>query len=437
MESHTLKKLFLLIVLGLPACAAVALVAHTGTTSATTTSITTTGATLIVVNVSSFQNCGGSQDVLSDSKGNTWTQLALDGSVTGQSDVLYYSANPTVGTLHTFTLTNPCAASITVAAFSGVATPTFASVSSFSEGNGSTGAPGLMTPAAPNSLLITGAAINSPQTFSSIDNSFTITDSATAGGHIGGALGYLIQSGGPTNVTPTWTFSGSTAHQVLGAIFVATGETVVTTPAPVSNSAKFSAGNLSTAQLNITGATLLLINVGSFQSIDSISDTAGNTWSALTSQNNSTTYQKIWYVINPTTTANDVITVNTSGNNTTAVVAAFIGTDTFVGSAGSSGSSNNFQAGSVSPAVANSLAIAGFSTNVQTFSSVDGSFTLLRQFTSGSIIGDGVAYLVTGGAVNPTWTLSGSQQWGATNAVFNPTVIPTTYVSNPSVILVP
>jgi hypothetical protein len=102
-----------------------ALVAHTfqpstdNNTITTGTALNTTGASLLVVGYSYFS---GTTHVISDSKGNTWTNDAVFATNGGGAECrISYCRNPTsVGTGHTFTDTTtggfPC---LYVAAFSG------------------------------------------------------------------------------------------------------------------------------------------------------------------------------------------------------------------------------------------------------------------------------------------------------------------------------
>lgn len=199
---------------------AIALVAHTGAGSSagstvTTSGIDTTGANFLVMAVAlSLNSTGGA---VSDSYGNTWAKLTNQAN--GSTNVeIWYAKAATVGTGHTFTLTQTGALpSLCVAAFSGVNTS-----APFDKETGSTGnSPGSLTPANANSLCITACAV-----------AVTGGDPTTAGGttavldtvgftgnHCALALAYLIQTTAAA-FNPGWN-SGSSGRATKAAAFIA------------------------------------------------------------------------------------------------------------------------------------------------------------------------------------------------------------------------
>lgn len=198
---------------------AIALVANTYSTGAASSAIDTTGATLLVAVCSGFI---GSTPNLTDSKSNTWTGLTIRGG--GSLVKIYYVANPTVGTNHTFdpSGTNP---SCTVAAFSGVVT-----TSPFDQENGNTGSggsvsTGSVTPSEDNELVIAGVTFY-PAGVVSINGGFTITDQVNyvLGAEMGSGLAYLIQTS-VAAANPAWSHSGFTDAAVAIATFKAAAAT--------------------------------------------------------------------------------------------------------------------------------------------------------------------------------------------------------------------
>jgi hypothetical protein len=142
---------------------------------------------------------------LTDSKGNTWSQLTKQGSGGSGATVLWYAKNAIVGPGHTFTITgNNTYSAIAIAAFSGgnVASP-FDTQNGQSLSNSATVQPGTVTPGAANELVMTGLEFTSAPV--SVDSGVTILDQAPmAGGQYWGvALGYTIQSAAAA-VNPTW-----------------------------------------------------------------------------------------------------------------------------------------------------------------------------------------------------------------------------------------
>lgn len=137
----------------------VQLIARTGSSGAstyTTPSMDTTGASLLVLVVSYVATV---TPTISDSKSNTWTALTAK-SVSGQqSSRIYYAANPTVGSGHTFTVTGSSILSTGIAfAFSGItASSPFDQENGASlAGSGTTLSCGSITPSVNGELIIAG-----------------------------------------------------------------------------------------------------------------------------------------------------------------------------------------------------------------------------------------------------------------------------------------
>src|SRR5258708_7687646 len=131
---------------------------------------TTTGANLIVL--LTVDNAGGTPF---DSKGNTWTALTSQ-TINTVVTRLWYSLNPTVGTLHTFTLQNGLP-SIAMAAYSGaLASSAFDVQNGSNPGSGTSIQPGSVTPSQANELVIYGTG--DVRTTTASVNSGTILDQA-------------------------------------------------------------------------------------------------------------------------------------------------------------------------------------------------------------------------------------------------------------------
>lgn len=201
----------------------IALVAHTaaqytGSDPFTSSSINTTTANFIAIVIADYGQIPA--ETVSDSKGNTYT--ALTGKTTGAGGAgarIYYKANPTVGTGHTFTIASTSFSSFCVAAFSNVKTTSPFDVEN---GNTATGGPttittGSITPGATNELLFSGLAIQTgtSEGTTSINNSFTITDQILFGaspGNMGVTCSYLVDSASSA-INPAWTMNAGTGAQ--------------------------------------------------------------------------------------------------------------------------------------------------------------------------------------------------------------------------------
>lgn len=192
---------------------AIAVVASTQARfGATSASIDTTGATLLVVVNADFNF--GALSTPTDSKSNTWTNRTTYG--TGGAKVrISYVENPTVGSGHTFSCGGG-SNGIAVIALSGTKTS-----SAYDVENGADGAQsGSVTPSEDNEILITGHCNASPATYS-VDLSFTIQEQRAynAGDNtMGFGLAYLIQTSAAAK-NPTW--SGGTPGATNIATFKA------------------------------------------------------------------------------------------------------------------------------------------------------------------------------------------------------------------------
>jgi hypothetical protein len=205
---------------------------QTSAGSADTNVVTTgaqnsTGADLIVILAGNYNGGLGSTVTLTDSKGNTWTPLTkrTGGAQDGQ---LFYCANPTVGTGHTFTLTSVGGSGFP---FIGVLAVTGANAIPFDVENGSGGTgtssrqPGSITPAQDNSLVVAGINAGAGIDPVTVDGGFAASASGYDGAnHLGGGIGYLIQTTAAA-ANPTWSWGGGNADTaaVIGAFKPAAG----------------------------------------------------------------------------------------------------------------------------------------------------------------------------------------------------------------------
>lgn len=178
----------------------------------TTGGMDTTGATLLVVAVASYNE--NPQPAVSDSKSNVWTGPVVSSGSSGAERIAFWHCIPTsVGSSHTFTASQATSfVSIVAAAFAGAAasTPLDQSNATSTTGNGviSTAQAGSVTPGQDNEVVIAAIA-SSVTSVSSIDSSFTLPAFVlfSSGLHWGCALAYKIQtSAGAEN--PTWQMAG-------------------------------------------------------------------------------------------------------------------------------------------------------------------------------------------------------------------------------------
>jgi hypothetical protein len=186
-----------------------------GINGATTSSVDTTGCNLIVIFVGSF--LGATAPTLSDSKGNTWT---LAGTATGAAQTrvqAYYCLSPTVGSGHTFTVSQAGSYS-TVSAFGFSGVNAYNAFTGSATDSGTTRQPGSQTPPEDNCLLVCGGYFNATGDTASIDSSFTEDgELAPTANNTGMIACYQIQTTA-TARNPTVTKTGSANN--IGAVMM-------------------------------------------------------------------------------------------------------------------------------------------------------------------------------------------------------------------------
>lgn len=200
------------------------LIAHAGAAgtanSATTGSIDTTGANLLVVSACWYPGTEADA-VITDSKGNTWTALTRHGTVNVSvtANRLFYCYGGTVGSGHTFTTTATGGYhSIQVVALSGMA------ASPFDQQNGAqdsgiwvTRQPGSITPSQDNTVVVTALTFDDNTSGAiSIDGSYTIADTSAfaTGAGMGGSLAYKILTAASAQ-NPTWTSANNSGDSAV------------------------------------------------------------------------------------------------------------------------------------------------------------------------------------------------------------------------------
>ena len=170
--------------------------------NATTSAIDTSGANCIIIFISRNNSSG----TVSDSKGNTWTELSTFSAGAGLPFVTaYYAINPTVGSGHTFTVSTATQfPNITAEAYSGVDDYTSQETGTNTSASATSGQPGSITPAADGTLLYSGIAWGASPGTPTVNSGFVIGN---------GSAGYLIQSTAAA-VNPTWSWDNSVEYVI-------------------------------------------------------------------------------------------------------------------------------------------------------------------------------------------------------------------------------
>lgn len=291
--------------------------------SVTTSSIDTTGATIIWACSVADGGFFVPDTAMSDNKGNVWYK-ASDGMTVPHS-TLWVSYPTTVGTGHTFTFnlgsSNPNP-SLSVMAGSGTSGPVFDKWSAFGGGsNFSQGLSNTITPSANNAIIVTCGG--SAQGMGSVITSgFTTktTINTSGGNYYASGLGYEVQTTA-TARNPEW--DGGFQFGNFRSNSTATFLDSVTAPpyTIVAKTIKISSDNISvtTDAVNTTSATAFLACVGNDGTTHNvtpvITDSASNSWTCGTYTAGGESGTRLCYVNNPTTSSSH--TFSMSGGGTT------------------------------------------------------------------------------------------------------------------------
>lgn len=186
---------------------------------------------------------------------------------------------------------------------------------------------------------------------------------------------------------------------------------------------------VTTDAIDTTGVNLLVAAVCDYAPGDrSLTDSKGNTWQALTLYQNvaSVTSVQLYYVISPTVGSGHTFSLDGNSYPTLHVQAWTVtgpAYDSRENGSSSTTPSTTRQPGSVTPSEDGCLIVSAISFNtVLNVASINNSFTISDQLaaTAGANVGGAFAYLLqsTAAAINPTWTLTISDESSAAIAVF-------------------
>lgn len=195
----------------------------------------------------------------------------------------------------------------------------------------------------------------------------------------------------------------------------------------VSGPVTAAGANVASSAMNTTGATLLVAAVGTISSnvAPFISDSAGNTWTALTSFGSGISRSRIHYVLNPTTSATHTFTA--LGTDTAIIVWAFTGNDPASALDQQNGlaaaGATTFQPGSCGISRNGGLVVV-----MATSNGVGGGPASINSgFVTPTVIAGGGSneavmgsYLISSGltSVNPNVTMTANTDWAAAIASF-------------------
>lgn len=178
--------------------------------------------------------------------------------------------------------------------------------------------------------------------------------------------------------------------------------------------------SITTGAIDTTGADLLVAWVANETGLGgaALSDSKGNTWTALTTVTESPEEGILYYTKPSSVGSGHTFTATATGARPTIAVGAFAGAKATSphdqqnsNSTGSAGTT--LSTGSITPSEANELVIAGHASRASTGTlSIDGGFTIGTQVDGDGVNNQsaGLAYLIqtSAAAANPTWTQTNS-----------------------------
>lgn len=189
-----------------------------GISTATSSAINTTGATLIVIGVSASGTTLADLNIVSDSAGNSWVLCGAT-AATSQGLTIWYCVSPATSASHTFSATLGTAPGIAVMAFSGTCPKPAKWVRAYSSSSVTTCQPGTLTPATDNSLIVNVAGLFAGTSIT-INGGYTaITRDFVGGVSLAVGMAYLIQATA-TASNPTWSWTSAGQWAAAQVVFM-------------------------------------------------------------------------------------------------------------------------------------------------------------------------------------------------------------------------
>lgn len=177
----------------------------------------------------------------------------------------------------------------------------------------------------------------------------------------------------------------------------------------IAGASPTSSDNAVTTAIDTTGASLIVVGINYFLGAGSatLSDSKGNTWTALTLVSESTANGRLYYCVNPTVGSGHTFTLTASGAVRASVAAmAFSNAGAFDQESSSHAVAETRQPGSLTPSSSDSLFVTMLASQSNGGDSINAGFTLSETIAdTASHLSLSVAYLVqeSPAAVNPTW----------------------------------
>jgi hypothetical protein len=182
--------------------------------------------------------------------------------------------------------------------------------------------------------------------------------------------------------------------------------------------------SVTTAGVDTTGANLIVLNVVYLQGTSpAVSDSAGNTWTALTQRAAGGGHSsRLYYCLSPTTAASHTFTASASTSFPSIYAEAFSGVGAYDQESGAGAGSGTVQPGSLTPPSNGALFVCGLGNGGSSGATINSSFNKTGGLDTspGNYFGGAIAYLIQGtaGAVNPTWSSTNGGDWSSGMVTF-------------------
>jgi hypothetical protein len=207
-----------------------------------------------------------------------------------------------------------------------------------------------------------------------------------------------------------------TAFELLTQIPAPSAPTITLVAEVHTGRATTSTNGGTSAAIDTTGATLIVISVSWASNPITLSDSKGNTWTALTQRTFSFDRHQLFYRLTPTVGAGHTFSVTGTSIVAGWHVYAFAGVASYQTESGASaGSGNSLACGAVTPTLNGALLVTGLC-SAPTAAETDAAGpegTWVRtqiSYVASNQIQASAAYSFQGvaAAINPTWTMSGT-----------------------------
>lgn len=170
--------------------------------------------------------------------------------------------------------------------------------------------------------------------------------------------------------------------------------------------------SVTTAAINTTGANLLVAAITRWTGgTATLTDSKGNTWTALTENTYTTVGCRLYYCVNPTVGTGHTFSESGTTTYATLCVAAFASgaTSATLDQSATNGDGNTFlDVGPLTPSTSGQLIITALGFDVNEVVAINSGFTITNQvaLAAGQHEGGAMAYLIQGAAaaVTPRWS---------------------------------